>query len=52
MKKKIRIIVWSLLIVSSSSLGAYAYFDRADDETALPQDLDTLIKDSMCKARP
>lgn len=50
MKNKIRVIAIGMLILSSSSLAAYAVLERIDT-TAPEESLDQLIQDSMCKGR-
>lgn len=51
MNKKIRIILFGALIVSSFSLGAYAFFERNDNTAATDERLDKLIQDTLCKSR-
>ncbi|MEL7102556.1 MAG: hypothetical protein AAGL97_08390 [Pseudomonadota bacterium] len=49
MKKKIIIIAFGMLILSSFGIAAYAVLERAD--TTTDHDLDKLIQDSICKGQ-
>ncbi|MEL7110204.1 MAG: hypothetical protein AAGL99_13135 [Pseudomonadota bacterium] len=51
MKKRVCVIALSVLVMTGSSLVAYAFFERGYDKAAANERLVMLINDSMCTSR-